>query len=277
MISLLIKVYDSIMKNRAGGPFLLMLVSIVGSTGVYLATDKLFSILINDQLVMSSRLVKSVLLTPFGIAYSIAYDPLINLFFLLILSVAIYRISWNKTVLIRNKRYMYIGSLSVYQSFDEIRWVVCWVILTLNLSYFYFYHFLYPESFNQTAESIYRYSCVLASIFWVLLAVRMIITIQEWLFFLNGYAVLKDTKEYSQVHQLLDDHDSEEFVLNGSEITFGLEKCIDNGLFEIRGAESIRQVKETDQVRIRVKKTMKEIYKEKETILSEGLFLDNYL
>lgn len=273
MVSILIKIYDSLKKSKVGIALLLILAILIATTVMVFGLSKIIYHIADRPVLLLTEviyLVYELLRAP----YPLEYDPYISL----IVSLFIMLIGYVSLVLMTEKkgekRYFLFKESHIYVNLSEMKQFYIFISLTIGLTYFSLYYYSFPLSFDSERIQIFLWLGIVLGILWILLAVQQYIFIFEFLFCYNSLAAIRNKHFCNRLCNSLENDG--EFKLSEAGVNTDFRDCVEKKLIKIVNDDSLSNLKSNSKVYIHFIKPFDQICKDRENILSDGLFLDYY-
>ncbi|HFN2433854.1 TPA: hypothetical protein ACG94Z_001718, partial [Enterococcus faecium] len=168
MVSILIKIYDSLKKSKVGIALLLILAILIATTVMVFGLSKIIYHIADRPVLLLTEviyLVYELLRAP----YPLEYDPYISL----IVSLFIMLIGYVSLVLMTEKkgekRYFLFKESHIYVNLSEMKQFYIFISLTIGLTYFSLYYYSFPLSFDSERIQIFLWLGIVLGILWILL------------------------------------------------------------------------------------------------------------
>ncbi len=280
MISLGIKVYDLLLKNKYGHLFLMQSGLYISMILVWSSMDLLGGIYMSGKsdTWLIFPLIFTSLLKAVGVVlvYSDRLNCLLSLLSYLLLAILLYWRMKGKKVVIQQTSLIKLPDkkISIYLSEKDFNYLFLWYVLTAVLvSYFY-------DQFIFQWEKLSRQ--VMVPLGFLTIILEATLTVYYFIFLSQltenkRFAQLMIERErYKDVYQLIQRLLLEKKVrMKGEDVTEELCRWVSYGVFQVFGTDNLKKVKPDEAILLRLSLNARIFFSNEQTILETGVIVSD--
>lgn len=273
MISLGIKVYDLLLKNKYGHLFLMQSGLYISMILIWASLDLLGGIYMSDKWLIFPLMFTS-LLKAMGVVleYSDCLNCLLSLISYLFLAILLYWRMKGRKVVIQQTSMIKLPDkkISIYLSEKDFNYLFLWYVLTAVLvSYFY-------DQFIFQWEKLPRQVMIPLGLLTIVLETTL--TVYYFIFFSQltenrrFIRMIIEKDRYKDIYQLIQRLLLEEKVrIKGEDVTEELCRWVSYGVFQVFGTDNLKKVKPDEAILLRLTPNARIFFSNEQTILETGV------